>query len=97
MVRESELRGIKFILGESGSYANGSLTVTEKLMGYNQAFLVENVDLKLGTEIYIYHANSSESTKGCLTLGYPVSKEEINKVLQENDKNIFIKLSFKEV
>ncbi|MGL4344850.1 MAG: hypothetical protein ACRCTE_06620 [Cellulosilyticaceae bacterium] len=85
------------LLGSGVGYASGSYDLEEDLSQYSCAWLTTDVDLELGTDLYIYHANSGRSTATSIALGRQATDEELNKVLKGNKVNIFIKLSFKEI
>ncbi|WP_160684423.1 hypothetical protein [Clostridium sp. C2-6-12] len=52
---------IRFILGEDSGYSSGSCNIEEKLTNYSQSYLTKDIDLKLGTDVYIYHAVANTS------------------------------------
>lgn len=88
---------IRFLIGEEGAYASGSYELEETLDQYSQSFFSSNINLEIGTEIYIYQANSADSTRDNVTLGIPISMDELKRTLNANDNNVFIKLTFKEI
>ncbi|QEH70038.1 hypothetical protein [Cellulosilyticum sp. WCF-2] len=88
---------IRFLIGEEGAYASGSYELEETLDQYSQSFFSSNINLEIGTEIYIYQANSADSTRDNVTLGIPINMDELKRTLNANDNNVFIKLTFKEI
>jgi len=91
---------IKFVLGEGSSYSSGSCNIEEKLANYSQSYLTKDIDLKLGTEVYIYHAITSTSGISSLNndiLGKSINTDELNNILKDNDENFFIKLVYNEI
>ena len=91
---------IRFILGEDSGYSSGSCNIKEKLASYTQSYLTRDIDLKLGTDIYIYHAVANTSGGSSLNnsiLGTSINTDELNSILKDNGENIFIKLVYKEI
>ncbi|GAA0077673.1 hypothetical protein UT300005_20510 [Clostridium sp. CTA-5] len=90
---------IKSLLGndKNNSYSSGECSIDENLFKYSFKYLTNNIDLSLGTEVYLFHATSSSSTRNFLQLGTHINQDELNDVLNENEENIFIKLIYKEV
>ena len=92
---------IRFVLGEGSGYSSGSCNIEEKLANYLQSYLTKNIDLKLGTEVYIYHAVASTSGISSLNnaiLGTSIiNTDKLNNILKDNEENIFIKLVYKEI
>jgi len=93
---------IRYILGEDSGYSSGSCNIEEKLANYAQSYLTNDIDLKLGTGVYIYHAVASTSGESSLTLnngilGTPINTDVLNNILKDNEENIFIKLVYNEI
>jgi len=91
---------IRFILGEDSGYSSGSCNIEEKLASYTQSYLTRDIDLKLGTDIYIYHAVANTSGGSSLNnsiLGTSINTDELNSILKDNEENIFIKLVYNEI
>lgn len=88
---------IRSVFGTDGGYGSGSYDLEEKLDNYSQSYLTNDINLKLGTEIYIYQARANISTLGSVNLGTSISSDELNNVLKNNEENIFIKLVYKEI
>lgn len=92
---------IRFILGEDSGYSSGSCNLEEKLANYAQSYLTMDTDLKLGTDVYIYHAvantSSESSTLNNSILGTPINTDKLNSILKDNEENIFIKLVCNEI
>ena len=93
---------IRFILGEDSGYSSGSCNIEEKLANYAQSYLTKDIDLKLGTDVYIYHAVASTSGESSLTLnngilGTPINTDKLNNILKDNEENIFVKLVYNEI
>ena len=92
---------IRFILGEDSGYSSGSCNIEEKLANYAQSYLTMNTDLKLGTNVYIYHAvantSSESSTLNNSILGKSINTDKLNSILKDNEENIFIKLVYNEI
>jgi hypothetical protein len=92
---------IRFILGEDSGYSSGSCNIEEKLTSYAQSYLTRDIDLKLGTDVYIYHAVANTSSESsCLNnsiLGTPINTDELNNIVKDNEENIFIKLAYNEI
>jgi hypothetical protein len=92
---------IRFILGEDSGYSSGSCNIDEKLTSYAQSYLTKDIDLKLGTDVYIYHAvantSGGSSTLDNSILGTPINRDELNNILKHNKENIFIKLAYNEI
>lgn len=88
---------IRYILGEGNGYASGDCDIKEKLANCSKSYLTDNIDLKLGSEIYIYHARTSTTYAKSVSLGVPISSDELDKILKNSGDNIFIKLVFKEI
>lgn len=92
---------IRFILGEDTGYSSGSCNLEEKLTNYAQSYLTRDIDLKLGTEVYIYHAVANTSRESASLnnsiLGTPINRDHLNNILKNNEENIFIKISYNEI
>ena len=52
---------IGFALGKDAGYAFGSYDITEDLSNYSSKCMTGNVDLNLGTTLYLYHAMKNDS------------------------------------
>jgi hypothetical protein len=87
---------IRYLLADEGAYASGSHDIEEDLTKYSHAFLTNNVDLTIGTEIYIYYANLGNSISS-IQLGAPIDLNVTKDILKDSESNVFIKLSFKEI
>lgn len=88
---------IRYIIGDKSATMNGSYEVKEDLIKYSQATLTNNAMLPLGTEIYIYYANSGSSISGNLPLGVPIDSEVTMEILKDSQSTVLIRLSFKEI
>jgi hypothetical protein len=88
---------IRYLLGSENGYASGKYDLEEELSKYSMAWLPDDIELNLGTEVYLCHAHSGNSTASTVTLGVPIDTNQLNKALHNNQTNIFIKLSFKEI
>jgi len=88
------------LLGEDRSYSSVSWNIEEKIANYSQSYLTKDIDLKLGTEVYIYHAMASTSGIYHLNndiLGRSINTDELNNILKDNEENFFIKLVYNEI
>ncbi|CAH2212705.1 hypothetical protein [Tepidibacter aestuarii] len=88
---------IRYILADKSATMSGSYEVKEDLSKYSKAALTNNTKLTLGTEIYIYYANSESSISGNLPLGVPIDSEVTREILKDNQSTVLIRLSFKEI
>ncbi|AOR23805.1 hypothetical protein [Clostridium taeniosporum] len=88
---------IRFISGKEGAYASGSYNLDEDLSKYSKAFFTNNANLTIGTDIYIYYANSGDEIRTDIPLGVPIKLSNINDILKDNEYTVLIKLSFKEI
>ncbi|MBW6411201.1 hypothetical protein [Clostridium weizhouense] len=90
---------INFLLGndENNGFASGNCNIDENLLKYSSEYFTNNIDLNLGTEVYLFHANSDSFMSNLLKLGTPINQDELNDVLNEHEENIFIKLIYEEV
>jgi len=92
---------IRFILGDDSCYSSGSCNIEEKLANYAQSYLTKDIDLKLGTDVYIFNAvantSSESSTLNNSILGTSINTDELNNILKLNEKNIFIKFVYNEI
>ena len=88
---------IRYIVADQGAYSSGSYDVKEDLIKYSKAFLVNNVNLTIGTEIYIYYANYGNGIPTSIPLGVPIDLNVTSDILKDSESNILIKLSFKEI
>lgn len=87
---------IRYLWGQGG-YASGTYNLEEDLSQHSQSWFTGNSELKLGTDIYIYHANSGSSSQGNIELGVAMTNQELTRVLEANKDNIFIKIGLKEI
>jgi len=88
---------IRCIIANGGAIASGVYEVKEDLGKCSNAALTKNAKLTLGTEIYIYYANSGSSISGILPLGVPIDSEVSKEILKDSKSTVLIKLSFKEI
>ena len=87
---------MKTLVGSKSGYSSNSYDVEEDLSKYSQAFLVNDINLIIGTEVYIYYANSVNSISTSIPLGVPIDLNVTKDILKDSESNILIKLSFKE-
>lgn len=92
--QEDKIRGI---IGDVGAYATFEHEIKEDLNKSNQMYFNNNIDLFLGSEIYIYQSTSDKTLSQGKLIGVPIESINIDEILKENETNIFIKLSFIEV
>ncbi|MBN1035722.1 MULTISPECIES: hypothetical protein [Clostridium] len=88
---------IKFINGKEGAYAIGSYNLEEDLSKYSKAFLMNNANLAIGTDIYIYYATLGDGIRMDIPLGIPVDLSDINDLLKDNEYTVLIKVSYEEI
>ncbi|NFQ50242.1 hypothetical protein FDG49_12095 [Clostridium botulinum] len=88
---------IKFIYGNEGAYAFGSYNLEEDLSKYSKAFFMNNANLAIGTDIYIYHANLGKGIRMDIPLGMPVDSNDLNDLLKDSKYTVLIKLSCEEI
>lgn len=88
---------IRYILANDRSYASGEREIEEDLIESSQTFLSEDVDLPIGSEFYIFYGTSGNSISSSNVLGVPIDSSNIKDIIKNNESNVFIKLSFKEV
>lgn len=88
---------IRYILANDRSYASGEREIEEGLIEFSQTFLSEDVDLPIGSEFYIFYGTSGNSISSSNVLGVPIDSSNIKDIIKNNESNVFIKLSFKEV
>lgn len=87
---------IRYLLSDNGAYSSGDYDIKEDLTKYSYTFLTNDVDFKLGTDVYIYYANLGNGISS-IPLGVPIDLDLINNTLKDSESNILIKLSFKEI
>ncbi|MHC1746952.1 MAG: hypothetical protein AB9856_01015 [Cellulosilyticaceae bacterium] len=87
---------IRYLLGREGS-AKGEFDLEEDLGQYSRAWLTNDINLEMGTDIYILHANSGEMILDNHILGEPVSTQNLDETLKSAKTHVFLKLSFKKV
>ncbi len=88
---------IRFIWGKEGAYAIGSYNLEEDLSKYSKAFFMNNANLAIGTDIYIYYANLGDGISMDIPLGVPVDLNDLNDLLKDSEYTVLIKLSFEEI
>ncbi|MBN1038924.1 hypothetical protein DVW12_09450 [Clostridium botulinum] len=88
---------IRFIHGKEGAYASGSYNLEEDLSKYSKAFLMNNANLAIGTDIYIYYATLGDKIRMDIPLGIPVDLSDLNDILKDNEYTVLIKLSYEEI
>lgn len=91
--QEDKIRGI---IGGVAAYATFEHEIKEDLRKGSHFYFGDDIDLPLGSEIYIYRAVSGDTNQSNV-LGIPIDSVNMNMILVENETNIFIKLSFIEV
>ena len=76
------------------AYTN--LEVEEDLSKLTNYYFSGNRKIDIGDEVYLFHANDSSSALSMDRLGF-LSKEDLNRLIEENKMNIFIKLACEEI
>lgn len=76
------------------AYTN--LEVEEDLSKLTNYYFSGNRKIDIGDEVYLFHANDGSSALIMDRLGF-LSKEDLNRLLEENKMNIFIKLACEEI
>lgn len=76
------------------AYTN--LEVEEDLSKLTNYYFSGNRKIDIGDEVYLFHANDGSSALSIDRLGF-LSKEDLNRLLEENKMNIFIKLACEEI
>lgn len=84
----------KIMLMSGGAYTN--LEVEEDLSKLTNYYFSGNKKIDIGDEVYLFHANDGSSALSIDRLGF-LSKEDLNRLLEENKMNIFIKLACEEI
>ncbi|MGL4912506.1 MAG: hypothetical protein ACRC3Y_08740 [Romboutsia sp.] len=88
---------IRYVLGHENGYVSGNIDIDENMDSHTQIHLTNDIDLELGSEVYLYHAMIGSDVSQMISLGTPIIKEDLDKVVKHNKENIFIKLSYKEI
>ncbi|WP_252250711.1 hypothetical protein [Clostridium sp. ZBS13] len=88
---------IRFIHGKEGAYASGSYNLEEDLSKYSKAFLMNNANLAIGGDIYIYYANLGDGIRMDIPLGVQVDSNTLDDLLGDNEYTVLIKLSYEEI
>lgn len=88
-IQENKIR-----LMSGGAYTN--LEVEEDLSKLTNYYFSGNKKIDIGDEVYLFHANDGSSALSIDRLGF-LSKEDLNRLLEENKMNIFIKLACEEI
>lgn len=88
-IQENKIR-----LMSGGAYTN--LEVEEDLSKLTNYYFSGNRKIDIGDEVYLFHANDGSSALSIDRLGF-LSKEDLNRLLEENKMNIFIKLACEEI
>lgn len=88
-IQENKIR-----LMSGGAYTN--LEVEEDLSKLTNYYFSGNRKIDIGDEVYLFHANDGSSALSIDRLGF-LSKEDLNRLLEENKMNIFIKLVCEEI
>lgn len=83
---------IKLMSG--GAYTN--LKIEEDISKLTNYYFSGNRKIDIGDEVYLFHANDGSSGLNMDRLGF-LSKEDLDRVIEENNMNIFIKLVCKEI
>ena len=73
-----------------------NLEVEEDLSKLTNYYFSGNKKIDIGDEVYLFHANDGSSALSIDRLGF-LSKEDLNRLLEENKMNIFIKLACEEI
>lgn len=76
------------------AYTN--LEVEEDLSKLTNYYFSGNKKIDIGDEVYLFHANDGSSALSIDRLGF-LSKEDLNRLIEENKMNIFIKLACEEI
>lgn len=75
----------------------------EDLSSYSRSFNTKQINLKLGEEVYIFYGTTgdslivNESMWNPKPIGTPIEETELNKIIEKNGKNVFIKFSIEGV
>lgn len=88
-IQENKIR-----LMSGGAYTN--LEVEEDLSKLTNYYFSGNRKIDIGDEVYLFHANDGSSALIMDRLGF-LSKEDLNRLIEENKMNIFIKLVCEEI
>ena len=88
-IQENKIR-----LMSGGAYTN--LEVEEDLSKLTNYYFSGNRKIDIGDEVYLFHANDGSSALSMDRLEF-LSKEDLNRLLEENKMNIFIKLACEEI
>ena len=88
---------IRYILANDRSYTSGEREIEENLMGSSKTFLSEDIELSIGSEVYIFYSTSGNEISPSRVLGIPIDSINIQDIIKNNESNSFIKLSFKAI
>ena len=88
-IQENKIR-----LMSGGAYTN--LEIEEDISKLTNYYFSGNRKIDIGDEVYLFHANDGSSALSIDRLGF-LSKEDLNRLLEENKMNIFIKLACEEI
>ena len=84
----------KIKLMSGGAYTN--LEIEEDISKLTNYYFSGNRKIDIGDEVYLFHANYGSSGLSMERLGF-LSKEDLDRLIEENKMNIFIKLVCEEI
>lgn len=85
-------------IGIDGAYATWKYEVEENINEYSRSFLQNDVNLDIGSKVYICHASKGKNGEDrIISLGPIYDEETLKDIISYNEINIFIKLSLKEI
>ncbi|WP_302579522.1 hypothetical protein [Clostridium saudiense] len=84
----------KIKLMSGGAYTN--LEIEEDISKLTNYYFSGNRKIDIGDEVYLFHANDGSSGLSMERLGF-LSKEDLDRLIEENKMNIFIKLVCEEI
>ncbi|NFT07489.1 hypothetical protein FDF26_10515, partial [Clostridium botulinum] len=79
------------------AYASGIYNLELYFSKYSKSFLMNNSNLAVGTDIYIYYATLGDKIRMDIPLGIPVDLSDLNDFLKDNEYTVLIKLSYEEI